>query len=124
VTSLAAIREDVRDEAAVLYARAPWLDERRDGLLVEAAARQVVRLRRIDEMVDANPTQVLTTYYVRLETSLRLTLVELGLSPRAAADLGLVRLDAAERRQRLTQQTLDKYRGGDDPADPAKPVDG
>ena len=105
-----AVREDVRDEAALLLARAPWLDPVRDGILVEATARLVVRLRRLDAALDEDPTQTLTSLYSRLEGQLTRNLDALGLTPQAAARLGLAHLDARARAQRVTEQTLATYR--------------
>ncbi len=105
------IREDVLDEAALLYARAPWLDPVRDGHLVEATARLVVRLRRLDAAVDADPTSLtLSTLLARLEGQLARNLAELGLTPRAAAALGIQKLDAADKARRLTTDALSRYR--------------
>jgi len=110
VYSEVSVKPDVLDEAALLYARATWLDQVRDGHLVEATARLIVRLRKLDGTIDATPTQTLTTLYARLEGQLTRNLDALGLTPRAAADLGLAHLDAKERARRLTEKTLDGYR--------------
>jgi hypothetical protein len=104
------VRDDVLDEAALLYARAPWLDPVRDGILVEATARLAVRLRRLDLVLDEEPTQTLTSFYSRLEGQLTRNLDALGLTPQAAARLGLAHLDARARAQRVTEQTLATYR--------------
>lgn len=106
------MREDVRDEAALLFARAPWLDPVRDGVLVEATARLVVRLRRLDAALDDEPTQILTTLYARLEGQLTRNLDALGLTPQAAARLGLAHLDARTQAQLLTERALAGYREG------------
>lgn len=112
IYSEVAVREDVLDEAALLYARAPWLDPLRDGLLVEATARLVVRLRKLDALLDEEPSVVLTTLYARLEPLLTRNLEALGMAPRAAAALGLAHLDAKERAQRMTTETLKRYEEG------------
>ena len=104
------VRADVLDEAALLFARAPWLDRVRDGVLVEATARLVVRLRRLDALLESEPTQTLTSLYTRLEAQLLRDLDALGLTPAAAARLGLARLDARERAQRLVETDLAQYR--------------
>jgi len=104
-----AVRADVLDEAALLYARAPWLNPVRDGILVEATARLIVRLRNLDMALDEEPTQTLTSLYSRLEGQLTRNLDGLGLTPQAAARLGLAHIDARERGQRMAQQTLAKY---------------
>jgi hypothetical protein len=110
-----AVREDVLDEAAMLYARAPWLEPVRDGNLVEATARLIVRLRKLDTAIDNDPTsQALSTLYARLEGQLTRNLEALGLTPRAAAALGISRLDAAERVKRMSEQGLRKYALTDD----------
>ena len=57
-------------QGALLFARAPWLDRVRDGVLVEATARLVVRLRRLDALLESEPTQTLTSLYTRLEAQL------------------------------------------------------
>jgi hypothetical protein len=117
IYSRVAVREDVLDEAAWIFARAPWLTEVRDGPLVEATARLAVRLRRLDDLL-TDPdrmTQTTTSLYARLEGQLTRNLSELGLTPRASADLGLAHMDAKERVERMTQQRLAKYRV------PAKP---
>ncbi len=110
-----AVRADVLDEAALLYSRAPWLDPVRDGVLVEATARLIVRLRRLDLVLDEEPTQTLTSFYSRLEGQLTRDLDALGLTPSAAARLGLAELDARTRAARLVEGELAKYRlpGGD-----------
>jgi hypothetical protein len=106
------VREDVLDEVAILYARGPWLDPTRDGVLVEATARLIVRLRKLDAAIDAEPSQTLTTLSARLEGQLTRNLAELGLTPRAAAALGLAHMDAQARARKLTEDTLARYRGG------------
>src|SRR5678816_1714108 len=66
-----AVKDDVLDEVALAYARAPWLDPIRDGHLVEATARVIVRLRKLDAALDADPSaQSMSTLYVRLEGQL------------------------------------------------------
>ncbi len=115
VYSAVAVRPDVLDEAALLYARAPWLDPVRDGVLVEATARLVVRLRRLDIVLDEEPTQTLTSLYSRLEGQLARNLDALGLTPQAAARLGLAHLDAKARAQHMTERTLAAYREEDAP---------
>ena len=110
VYSELAVRDDVLDECALLFARAGWLDPIRDGHLVEATARLIVRLRKLDAALDDDPaSQTLTTLYARLEGQLTRNLEALGLTPRAAASLGLVKLDAAEREQRLVERGLSRY---------------
>jgi hypothetical protein len=52
----------------------------------------------------------LTSLLARTEGALLRALEMCGLSPRAAADLGLVKLDAANRMRRLSEKTLDAYR--------------
>jgi hypothetical protein len=122
VYSSVAVREDVLDMAALVYASAPWLDPIRDALAVEATARLVVRLRRLDVLVDAclqdltKPTQEITSMYSRLESQLLRNLSELGLTPRAAADLGLAKLDAKARAMRLSETALAAYQNR--PPDP------
>jgi hypothetical protein len=110
VYSEVAVREDVLDECALLYARAPWLDPIRDGHLVEATARVIVRLRKLDAALDDDPSsQTLSTLYARLEGQLTRNLEALGLTPRAAATLGITKLDAVERQQRLVERGLSRY---------------
>ena len=110
VYSELAVREDVLDECALIYARAAWLDPIRDGNLVEATARLIVRLRKLDAALDDDPaSQTLTTLYARLEGQLTRNLEALGLTPRAAAGLGVVKLDAVERQQRLVERGLSRY---------------
>jgi len=106
----AAVRADVLDEASLLFARAPWLDRVRDGVLVEATARLVVRLRRLDAILETEPTQTLASLAYRLEAQLLRNLDALGLTPTAAARLGLANLDARERASRLVDAELAKYR--------------
>lgn len=106
-----AVREDVRDECALLYGRAPWLDEVRDGVLVEATARLIVRLRKLDAAVEADPTSTtLTSMLSRLEGQLLRNLDALGLTPTAAARLGIAELSARQRAQKLATDALDAYR--------------
>jgi hypothetical protein len=105
-----AVRADVLDEAALLFARAPWLDRVRDGILVEATARLVVRLRRLDALLESEPTQTLTSLYARLEAQLLRDLDARGLTPAAAARLGLAALDARDRAKRLVETDLAQYR--------------
>jgi hypothetical protein len=110
VYSEVAVRPDVLDEIALIYARAPWLDPVRDGHLCEATGRLIVRLRRLDAALDDDPaSQTLTTLYARLEGQLVRNLEALGLTPRAAASLGITKLDAEERRRRLTTNGLARY---------------
>jgi len=109
VYSSVAVREDVLDMAAMVYASAPWLDVIRDALAVEATAR-------LDTLVDAalaklgTPTQEITSMYSRCEGQLLRNLSELGLTPRAAADLGIAKLDATARAMRLSEASLSRYR--------------
>jgi hypothetical protein len=114
-----AVREDVRDEAALLYARAPWLDGVRDGVIVEATARLIVRLRKLDAVIDAEPTQVLTSLYRSLEAQLTRNLDALGLTPSSAARLGIAALDAQHRAQQIAEKALEAYRP-DPPKDPTE----
>jgi hypothetical protein len=115
VYSELAVKEDVLDECALLYARAQWLDAVRDGLLVEATARLIVRLRKLDIALDDDPTsQTLTTLYARLEGQLMRNCDALGLTPRAAAALGITKLDAGARFKRMSEQGLRKYALSDD----------
>jgi hypothetical protein len=107
----AAVRADVLDEASLLFARAPWLDRVRDGVLVEATARLVVRLRRLDAILETEPTQTLASLTYRLEAQLLRNLDALGLTPTAAARLGLTTLQAREKAARLVDAELSKYRG-------------
>ncbi|HEY5484473.1 MAG TPA: hypothetical protein VIK31_11805 [Propionibacteriaceae bacterium] len=106
------VRDDVLAEAALLYARAPWLDEIRDGIAVEATARLVVRLRKLDAVLAAadEPTMTLTSMYTRLEGQLTRNLDALGLTPTAAARLGISKLDARQRAQKLATDALEQYR--------------
>jgi hypothetical protein len=107
------VRPDVLDEIALCYARAPWLNPVRDGHLVEATCRIVVRLRKLDAVADSAAVkglQSLSSMYTRLEGQLTRNLTELGLTPRAAADLGLVKLDATARALRLSEASLSRYR--------------
>ncbi len=113
VYSEAQVRDDVLDECSLLYARAPWLDEVRDGILVEATARILVRLRRLDAIVDAEPTATLTSMLSRLEGQLTRNLDALGLTPTAAARLGLHELDARAKARALATDGLAKYRRSD-----------
>jgi hypothetical protein len=114
VYSEVAVREDVLDECALLFARAPWLDPIRDGILVEGTARIIVRLRKLDAAIDEDPTsQTLTTLYARLEGQLTRNCDALGLTPRAAATLGITKLDAAERVKRMSEHDLRRYALGD-----------
>jgi hypothetical protein len=48
--------------------------------------------------------------YVRLEGQLLRNLSELGLTPRAAAELGIAKLDATARAMRLSEASLSRYR--------------
>ena len=106
----AAVRADVLDEASLLFARAPWLDRVRDGVLVEATARLVVRLRRLDTILETEPTQTLASLAYRLESQLLRNLDALGLTPTAAARLGLATLDAQAKASALVDAQLSKYR--------------
>jgi hypothetical protein len=111
VYSETAVREDVLDECALLFARAPWLDPVRDGHLCEGTARLIVRLRKLDTALDDEPgSQTLSTLYARLEGQLTRNLDALGLTPRSAADLGLAHLDARSKAQRLAVASLAPYR--------------
>jgi hypothetical protein len=116
------VREDILDECALLYARAhSWIDPIRDGPLIEATARISVRLRKLDLLLDASvadwavraeprPNAAgLTALAARLEAQLARNLEALGLSPRAAASLGLVKLHAAERIRMATEARLARY---------------
>jgi hypothetical protein len=118
VYSEVAVREDVLDEAALLYARAEWLDPIRHGHLVEATARLVVRLRKLDQALDAEPSSmVLSTMASRLEAQLTRNLGELCLSPRSAADAGIgPREDTKAHAARLSQETLARYQQPPAPA--------
>lgn len=114
VYSEVAVREDVLDECALIFARAGWLDPIRDGYLVEATARIIVRLRKLDVAIDDDPTaQTLTTQHARLEGQLTRNCDALGLTPRAAAALGISKLDAAERVKRISEEGLRRYALGD-----------
>ncbi|MGD0123479.1 MAG: hypothetical protein ABSC46_13075 [Candidatus Limnocylindrales bacterium] len=107
------VRPEVLDEIAGTYARAPWLDPVRDGHLVEATCRIVVRLRKLDAVADSAAVKglpALSSMYTRLEGQLTRNLTELGLTPRAAADLGLAKLDATARAIRLSEASLSRYR--------------
>ena len=122
VYSEVAVHEDVLDELTLLYARAPHLDPIRDGHLVEATARLVVRLRKLDTAIDAQPTsRELSSMASRLEAQLTRNLAELGLTPRAAHDLGLPERHAANTAQRLSQETLARYQ--QPPAPAGKPTE-
>ncbi|NJD28167.1 MAG: hypothetical protein FIA92_07700 [Chloroflexi bacterium] len=105
-----AVREEVLDEAALLFARAPWLDEVRDGPLVEATSRLICRLRRLDRIVDERTSSVpLTSLYARTEQQLLRNLDALGLTPRSSAQLGIGLLDVEERTRRLARSRLAAY---------------
>jgi hypothetical protein len=107
------VRADVLDEATLIFARAPWLDPVRDGILVEATARLVVRLRRLDgALEDADVAPSVAGFFSRLEAQLLRNLDALGLTPAAATRLGIARLDAREKAQRLVETELSKYRTG------------
>jgi hypothetical protein len=111
VYSRVAVAEDVRDEEAALWTVANWLDPLRDARLVEATARVIVRLRKLSEAVDADPTsQTLTSLLSRHESQLLRNLDALGLTPTAAARLGIATLDAASRARKLSENVLDSYR--------------
>lgn len=110
IYSLAATREAVRDEAALLVARLPWVDEVRDGVLIEATARVIVRLRLIDAELDRTPTRDMLTLGARLEGQLLRNLAELGATPRSAASLGLARMTAAEQVRKAAERDLRRYR--------------
>ena len=110
IYAVSAVRADVLDEAALFYARAPWLDRVRDGVLVEATARLVVRLRRLDTILETEPTTTLSSLAYRLEAQLLRNLDALGLTPTAAARLGLATLDAQAKASRLVDAQLSKYR--------------
>jgi hypothetical protein len=110
IYSEVAVREDVLDECALIYARAQWLDPVRDGHLVEATARLVVRLRKLDAVIDDEPTQTNTALYARLEGQLTRNCEALGLTPRSAAALGLAHLDARARAQAMAEDSLKAYR--------------
>jgi len=110
VYSNVAVREEVLDEAALLFARAPWLDEVRDGPLVEATSRLICRLRRLDRIVDERTSSVpLTSLYARTEQQLLRNLDALGLTPRSSAQLGIGLLDVEERTRRLARSRLAAY---------------
>lgn len=109
VYSEVAVRADVLDEAAFLFSRAPWLDRVRDGVLVEGTARLIVRLRKLDAVLDAKPSAILTSMYSRCESQLTRNLAELGLTPRAAADLGLAHMDARAKAGRAAEARLAEY---------------
>jgi hypothetical protein len=123
VYSEVAVREDVLDEAALLYARAPWLDPIRHGHLVEATARLVVRLRKLDKALDAEPSSmVLSSMASRLEGQLTRNLAELCLSPRSASDAGISpRDDPKAHAARMSQETLARYQ--QPPAPAGKPTE-
>ena len=111
IYSEVAVRPEVLDEVAVLYARAEWLDPVRDGNLVEATARLIVRLRKLDMALADDPANVtFGTMYGRSEMQLVRNLDALGLTPTAAARLGLQHLDARERARRMGETVLDGYR--------------
>ena len=111
VYSRVAVAEDVADEEAVLWLVAPWLERLRDARLVEATARIIVRLRKLDVAIDSDPTSMtLTSMYARLEAQLSRDLDALGLTPQAAARLGIAALDAASRAAHFTEATLARYR--------------
>lgn len=98
------VRPEVLDEAAVLMARADHLDERRDGVLIEATARIIVRLRRLDAVIDGNPTTELTSLYARLEGQLARNVGLLGLIPPDR------KFDADSRKARVVTASLAQYR--------------
>jgi hypothetical protein len=113
IYSQVAVRPEVEDECALLYARAPWLSPVRDGVLVEATARLIVRLRKFDPAIDAAAAKGLvpmTSLYSRCEGQLTRNLAELGLTPSSAAALGLAHMDAREKAQRMSDRALDAYR--------------
>ena len=105
-----AVRPEVLDEVAVLYARAEWLDPIRDGNLVEATARLVVRLRKLDAALSEDPTNAaFASLYGRAEAQLVRNLDALGLTPTAAARLGLQHW-TPERRHGGWARRLAEYR--------------
>jgi hypothetical protein len=121
VYSVVAIHEDVLDEVSLLFAGAPHLDPIRDGRLVEATGRLIVRLRKLDAALDLAPTsRELSSMSSRLEAQLTRNLAELGLTPRAAHDLGLPERHAATSAQRYSQETLARYQ--QPPAPAGKPT--
>ena len=108
--SLPSVRAEVADEAAIIYARAAWLDEARDGLLVEATARLVTQLRRLDAVIEQGESgATLTSMYTRLEGQLTRNLTALGMTPAASASLGLASLDAASKVRREAEARMAKY---------------
>ena len=117
IYSTVAVRPDVLTECALLYARAPWLDEVRDGVAVEATARLVVRLRKLDAVLEAEavPTVTMTSMYTRLEGQLTRNLDALGLTPTAAARLGISKLDARQRAQKIAERALEVYQPAKEP---------
>jgi hypothetical protein len=79
-----------------------------------ATARIIVRLRKLDAAIDDDPSsQTLTTQHARLEGQLTRNCDALGLTPRAAAALGITKLDAAERVKRMAEQGLSRYALGE-----------
>lgn len=118
VYSEVAVRDEVLSEIVLLYARAPWLDEIRHGHLVEATARIVVRLRKLDDALDADPTSmVLSSMASRFEGQLARNLADLCLSPRSASDAGIgPREDPKAIAARLSQETLSRYQRPPAPA--------
>ncbi len=78
--------------------------------MVEATARLIVRLRKLDAALEEMPTATLAQLYVRCEFSLRGNLNDLGLTPKAAADLGLNFLDAKAQARRMADEDLARYR--------------
>lgn len=109
VYSEAIVRPEVRDEAALLLARMPWVDEVRDGPLVEGTARLLVRLRLMDEALDAEPSRDLLALASRLEGQLLRNLDALGATPKAAAALGLAKLSAADHARKLAERDMTRY---------------
>ncbi|MBA2634295.1 MAG: hypothetical protein H0U86_15075 [Chloroflexi bacterium] len=104
------VRREIIDEAAILFARCGWLDEVRDGPMVEATARIITRLRRLDAIVDAGETgQVLTSMLSRLEGQLTRNLTALGMTPAASASLGLAHLDGRAKAFEAAQKEQARY---------------
>lgn len=109
VYSEAVVRPEVRDEAALLLARLPWVDEVRDGPVVEGTARLLVRLRLMDEALDAEPSRDLLALASRLEGQLLRNLDALGATPRSAAALGLAKLSAADHARKIAERDMRAY---------------
>lgn len=104
------VKEEILSELETLYARVPHLDPVVHGPVVESLARMIVRMRRIDELLDGpGATRDVLALASRLEGQIRLTSAELGMTPKSQAALGLAALDGRAKARAEAEKALTRY---------------